>query len=76
MYTISEVAKMLKMSDRGVRVRCKRLGIKSAFIPMIVNERNFQRIRDYKHIQVFRTSFYFSEDGRFIIINSRMNKIS
>jgi hypothetical protein len=74
MYTISEVAKMLKMTDKGIRIRCSRLQIKSKIRPLIISEKNFIRIKNYKFLQVFRSSFYFSKDGKYLIINSRLNK--
>jgi len=74
MYTIKEVAKMLNMTDKGIRIRCARLEIKSKIRPLIISEKNFIRIKNYKFLQVFRSSFYFSKDGKYLIINSRLNK--
>jgi len=73
-HTIPEVAKMLKMSDKGIRLRCSRLGITGAFRPLMINEINLERIKNYKYVQLFRSSFYFSKDGQFLIINSRLNE--
>jgi len=73
-YTIPEVAKMLNMSDKGIRLRCSRLGITGPFRPIMINEKNLERIKKYKYVQLFRSSFYFSKDGEFLIINSRLNE--
>ena len=69
-----EVAKELGFSIRTITNRASRLGFKKSGCFWSFTQSQINQIKNYKPIKQFQSKFYFSDDGNFIVINSRMNK--
>ena len=69
-----EVAKILGISPRSVTNRANRLEIKKRSNAWLFTEMDIDKMKLYQPIKQFQSKFYFSKDGRYLVINSRMNK--
>lgn len=73
MKTSKEVAKELNLNFRTVKSRAEKLGFKRKKTYWYFTKKQIQQIKDYSPIKQFQSKFYFSDDGQYLIINSRMN---
>ena len=69
-----EVAKILGVSPRTVSNRANRLNLKKRSNAWLFTEMDIEKMKIYEPIKQFQSKFYFSKDGRYLVINSRMNK--
>lgn len=69
-----EVAKILGVSPRTVSNRANRLNLKKRSNAWLFTEMDIEKMKLYEPIKQFQSKFYFSKDGRYLVINSRMNK--
>lgn len=69
-----QTAKELKLHVRTVTMRASRLGFKRKGKNWHFSESQINQIKNYKPIKQFQSKFYFSDDGEYLIINSRMNQ--
>jgi len=74
MYDSTEIAKNLGITRRAVTYRANRLLIKKRGVHWIFSESDYLKIKDFEPIKQFQSKFYFSKNGKYLIINSRMNK--
>lgn len=69
-----ETAHELDLHVKSVISRANRLGFKKDGNFWYFTENQIKQIKEYKFIKQFQTKFYFSDDGQFLVINSRMNQ--
>ena len=75
MYDSTETAKRLGLTPRSITHRASRLNIKKRGVHWIFTEADYLKIKNYEPIKQFQSKFYFSKNGKYLIINSRMNKL-
>lgn len=75
MYDSVQIAKKLGLTPRSITSRANRLLIKKRGIHWIFTEADYLKIKEFKPTKQFQSKFYFSKNGKYIIINSRMNKL-
>ena len=69
-----EVSKELSVTVRTVLNRASRLGFKKSNTLWFFTNAQIKKIKEYQPIRQFQSKFYFSDDGYYLIINSRINK--
>jgi len=69
-----EVGNELSLHIRTVINRASRLGFKKNNTFWFFTESQIKQIKEYSPIKQFQSKFYFSDDGEYLIINSRMNQ--
>jgi hypothetical protein len=69
-----EVGEMLKITNKTVANRANKIGIKKKGNHWLFNESEIEMLRNYRTPKRFQANFYFSADGEFLIVNSRMNQ--
>jgi len=72
-YNSTEVAKAIGLTERSVTTRANRLMLKKRGAHWRFTQQDFDRIKNYEPIKQFQSKFYFSKDGEYLVINSRMN---
>lgn len=74
-YDSTQIAKLLGITPRSVTHRANRLLIKKRGVHWIFTESDFEKIKNFEPVKQFQSKFYFSKNGKYLIINSRMNKL-
>lgn len=69
-----EVGKLLSLDEKTVAVKARSLGIKRNSHVWKFSVLDVERIKNHKAKRFYNTAFSFSEDGKFLIINSKLNK--
>ena len=69
-----EVSKELNLHIRTVTKRASRLGFKKRNTFWGFTESQVKQIKEYNPIKQFQSKFYFSDDGKYLIVNSRLNQ--
>lgn len=70
-YSGQQLQKILNISKPTVKFRADKLGIKKHGVQWRFTESEVERMRNYKYIR--SPHFYFSENGEFLIIESKLN---
>ena len=72
MYTIKEAAENLKISERNIHHRIKTLGIILTGFKFKLSDEQFELIKNIKRKKTHFPKFHFSNDGEFLIIQSKL----
>jgi len=72
-YNAKEVAVILGIQDKTVSSRAEFLGFKKRSSKWCFTVVQIEKIKAYVPKRFINTKFSFSEDGDFIIINSKLN---
>lgn len=70
-YSGQQLQKILNISKPTVKFRADKLGIKKHGLQWKFTELEVERMRTYKYIR--SPHFYFTEDGEYLIIESKIN---
>lgn len=70
-YSGQQVMKILNISKPTVKFRAEKLGIKKTGLQWKFSQSEIDRMRNYKYIR--SPHFYFSEEGDYLIIESKLN---
>lgn len=70
-YSGQQLMKILNISKPTVKFRAEKLGIKKNGLQWNFSESDIERMRAYKYIR--SPHFYFSEQGDYLIIESKLN---
>ena len=73
-YNAQQVSDATGIGNKSVRNRAIKLGMKKLGRDWEFNQDEFNLIKNYVKPPVFRSAFYFSTDGQYLILNSRMNQ--
>lgn len=72
-YKAKEVGKMLNLGEKTVANRATYLGFKKVGAFWRLSLSQVERIKAYVPKRFINTKFSFSDDGNFLIINSKIN---
>lgn len=72
-YNSKEVGKILGLQDKTVSNRATYLGFKKTGVFWRLSLSQIEKIKAYTPKRFINTKFSFSEDGNFLIINSKIN---
>jgi hypothetical protein len=75
MKNAKEVSKELNIHFRTIKNRAFRLGFKKRGTTWQLTESQIKQIKEYEPLKQFQSRFYFSNDGEYLIVNSRMNQL-
>lgn len=70
-YSGQQLMKLLNISKPTVKFRAEKLGIKKHGLQWRFTPSEVERMRNYKYIR--SPHFYFSEEGDYLIIESKLN---
>lgn len=74
-YNAKEAGKLLGIQEKTVTARAIRLGFKKIGSYWCFKLDQIEKINGYVPARFFNVKFSFSEDGKYLIINSKMNTI-
>lgn len=72
-YNAKEAGKLLGIQEKTVTSRAIRLGFKKIGVYWCFTLAQIEKINGYVPARFFNVKFSFSDDGEFLIINSKMN---
>jgi len=72
-YNAKEVGVILGIQDKTVSTRAEYLGFKKRSSKWCFTLAQIEKIKAYVPKRFINTKFTFSEDGEFLIINSKLN---
>lgn len=72
-YSGQQLMKILSISKPTVKFRAEKLGIKKHGFQWRFTESEAERMRNYKYKR--SPNFYFSENGDYLIIESKLNHL-
>lgn len=73
-YNAQQVADKLSLHNKVVRNRATKIGLVKIGVHWSFTENDIEKIKNYETPPVFRSTYYFSPDGQYLILNSRMNQ--
>ena len=73
-YNAKQVGAMLGIQPKTVSVRAESLGIRKRHKNWVFSFEQVERIKAYLPKRFINTKFSFSDDGEYLIINSKLNK--
>ena len=74
MYNAKQVADKLNLHNKVVRNRATKIGLVKRSVHWSFTDSDIEKIKNYETPPVFRSAYYFSNDGEYLILNSRMNQ--
>ena len=72
-YNAKEVGKIIGIQDKTVSSRAEYLGYKKRSSKWCFTLDQIEKIKAYVPKRFINTKFSFSEDGEFLIVNSKLN---
>ena len=73
-YNAKQVADKLNLHNKVVRNRATKVGLVKTSLHWSFTDNDIEKIKNYETPPVFRSTYYFSNDGEYLILNSRMNQ--